>query len=162
MFSINEIDPNKYCSAELALHNMRTSEQWFHLELFVASAFGWLEANPGKNFQDLERTLREHDYETHLCAKLPESEVTLSFDRSPKTYEIIFCCRPKIYARREVEVCSGSYEENFRLLADTGYRVVNEGDITDTDSTRVFGNDERSCLNMLAHNRAMLFFTDSV
>lgn len=128
--------------ASLCIANMRVSEAAMKarypkaLQLFIASATAWLKCT-GRNLQELEKTLRENQFSTHLIA-IPFSSsssknVVLVNPNSknwdaadPKLmYEAIYSVRPTKDALAELHQYWPSYEVNYCNLLLAGFRSSN-------------------------------------
>lgn len=111
MQKISLIDPSPNDSPEqICWHNLKISDEFYNLNYFIYAAIGWLKLNPTKNYQDLEKELRERNFNTHLIAKKPQIKQNID-------YECIFSCRPKQLALEELLKEWPSYEENFNNLS---------------------------------------------
>lgn len=127
-------DPNNEESAhDIALHNLRVSDELHHLVYFSQTAMGWMKIHPSKNFQDLEAFLREKELCTHLFCAEPPSDIGADDLVSPNEpgkqckWMVFFSCRPKEHALAEVlDRCPEGYDENFKRLADAGFVAPKE------------------------------------
>jgi hypothetical protein len=118
---------------EIAFHNMKVGEDTFSLEIFIGGQSGYLHANPDKNFQDLEKELRNRNFTTHIIAKPPPDKRTLEYhigishrinDDTEYKYEAITSCRPADVAMKELLENWLSYDENFEALKFAGSVIV--------------------------------------
>lgn len=155
---------------DVAWHNIKQADKHLNLKVFTSAAMGWLKANNGtKNYQDLEKELRERNLETHLIAAKPPAilpigcALMLPHDASgpvaPRKwlYEAWFSCRPRAYALQELLTHNQSYEDNFAKLAFAATIGVDEpNNIKENETTVVFKEQERNQLNDVAHNRAIV------
>ena len=118
---------------DIAFHNMKIGESVFSLATFIGGQSGYLYANPDKNFQDLERELRDRKFTTHIIAKPPPDKTTLEYhigmlhktnDETEYKYEAITSCRPTNAAMEELLTSWSSYDENFGALEFAGSVMV--------------------------------------
>lgn len=128
------IDPT-----EVAFHNMKIGESVYNLNIFIGGQSGYFKANPNKNYQDLEKELRERNFTTHIIAKSPPAKSDLDYkldmpeNKSSSLYpvveykyEAIISCRPYNAALKELLQSWPSYEENFKALEFAGVIVLYE------------------------------------
>lgn len=126
----NIYDSTNQDYTEIAFHNMKIAENIMDLTLFIGAQMGFFMANPEKNFQDLEKELRERGFFTHIIAKLPSKYFTnykLSL-KGNNTKEIIYqgvtSLRHPPHATNELLETWKSYEENFNALKYTGFLII--------------------------------------
>jgi len=116
---------------DIAWHNLKVADDNLHLTAFIGASTGWIRANPGKNFQDLEKELRVRNFKTHLIAKpnpnIPDTvlRLPLSSEQNDESgveykYQCLISCRPAEAALQELSQFSGSYDENFDKLKYAG------------------------------------------
>lgn len=110
---------------DVCWHNMRLSDFVHSVELFQASALGWLKLNPTKNYQHLEELLRKKALKTHLIAvKYDDPGLVYGLYQNgvcqKMGYACLFSCRPIEGALKELHTHWSSYEENFTHLSQTG------------------------------------------
>ena len=172
MFQIKYEDVGDKTPNEVAWDNMKMADKNFHLQLFISSSLGWLKANPGKNFQNLEKELREKNFNTHLIAvkprEIPGAVLKLAnednFD-SDLEYDCLYSCRSKEDAIKELLQSSKSYDENFQKLAKTGSlvcspQVVNiDFDDKGTDNRKLLNNKERLEMGLISDNKKKAIVT---
>lgn len=128
---------------DIIWQNLLVSDRIHNLQLFSSAAFAWLlyyceRTETGyinaKNYQDLEKELRDKNMNTYLIANERELHDERQCFGLPlieghtrnKKYECLFSCRPPPYAMRELLQYQKSYEENFEKLRDCGSIFVNE------------------------------------
>jgi hypothetical protein len=146
MFKITfEKVPESMTTDDVVLHNLRESDKYLHLQMFIISAQAWFSNNKGKSFQELEKYLRDNNFNTHLIAKEPTTNKVSNANNyylmSPDTkkedetlkYECIYSCRPKEYALKELKEHSASYEENFKKLKVSGQLGIRDDKTIDED-----------------------------
>lgn len=140
---------------EVALYNMKVCDDNLSLQWFIVSAFGWLNANKDKNYQDLEKELRNRNFNTHLFAKKInlENNMKLILPNSQKEgeYECIFSCRPKEYALKEVLKHHKSYEENFEKLVGAG--SIHSEDEIKNKNVIMFSDNEKDKSDLISNNK---------
>jgi hypothetical protein len=135
-------DLGNMTESDIAWHNLKTSDDSFQLSCFISSIIGWLKINSTKNLQDLEKELRDKNFNTHLIArKLLSKDVDDGMklglpkrnDNVDYKYECLISCRPKEDAINELLKEYESYEDNFANLNACGMLEI----ISDTDNTGV-------------------------
>jgi hypothetical protein len=139
MRRVSLIDVHENESKEDVLwHNLKQADSIYNLGLFIASSMAYFEQYPNKNFEDLEMELRQRDFNTHLIANVVDEEAELRFiykksdhikkgvEAKKALYEIIYSCRPKEHAVKEVLMHWKTYEENLEKLKYSGMRCVSE------------------------------------
>jgi hypothetical protein len=126
-------EPNE-SKEQICLHNLSITDEYYNLKLFSLSVTAWFKLNPEKNYQDLEKYLRDNKLNTHLICKKP-SNISKNhklglFKENDSTlylYECIYSCRPPPYALLELKETMGfSYEENFENLKFAGSIFVED------------------------------------
>jgi hypothetical protein len=113
------------------------------------------------NFQELEKFLRDNNFDTYLFATKPTKYHVMYLKNELKNdlnalrpevpeYECIFSCRPKPYALEEVLMNWKSYEENFIALGTSGVASLqSDTNLLDDPSTYVFTEKEKSIAEKL-------------
>jgi len=159
MLRFTLVEPKETENAEDILwHNIRVADELHNLQMFIGAASGWFALNPEKNFQDLERELRERDLNTHLIAKKPgfSGDFTLRIpvkDREQTKeliYECIYSCRPKEFALEELHEFAENYDDNFEKLALAGSVTVN--DTTEVPEEGILSDKAKTGMELLAEN----------
>lgn len=171
MMKISFIEPDPNDTKEsINWYNLKQCDENFNLQFFIASALGWFNLHKNMNFQDFEKELRKHNFNTHLYAKLPSltGKIILKSpnknDQSIKHYECIYSCRPKKIALDEVLTYWKSYEENFSKLNDSGSVYID--DIEDYTNEAKYSNDEiltekeRSNFELISNNIKKISFNE--
>lgn len=115
--------PEEETPLQVCWHNLLFADRVLSLELFAASAYGWLKTT-GSDYQQLERELRERHCHTHLIAAT-HNDATMRYSLSTKPgqvcrYYCIISCRERSQAQAELRLYATSYEENFARLTETG------------------------------------------
>ena len=110
-------------------YNLKQADSIHNLRLFIAISMAYFKQYPTKNYQDLEKELRQRRFDTHLIANetsvLEEGMSLVCPDHTSQAiYEIIYSCRPKEHALKEVLMHWKTYEENFEHLALSGIKCV--------------------------------------
>jgi hypothetical protein len=152
---------------DIAWTNMRCGDKLFNLEWFIGGSMGWLKANPGKNYQDLETELRQRDLNTHLIATKPRySALKIPYSKGGATmdFECIMSCRPKDAAMKELLTHAESYEENWARLAFSGSIFTGDADdnregidaAVSSADIRNFEDREKTLMSRLSNNEVTL------
>lgn len=112
-------------SEKVSWDNLKEVIKTRNINLVVSASEGWFKENPSMKNTDLEKKLREENLELYLIAdKKPPDDLqtvtnyTPEFEKCP--YMLVFCCRPKEAALKELKMHSDSYEENFKILDQVG------------------------------------------
>lgn len=114
---------------DIANHNIKISDECLNYKLFSSSAIGWLNANPNKNFQDLEKFLRNNNLNTHLFCTKPDINKDFylglinNLNNSNEINYKWLCnisCKPKNIAKNDITKYWSSYQENFNQLCYAG------------------------------------------
>ena len=141
---------------DISEHNMMLSDLHFNTETLRHSAYGWINSDSSRNFQDLEKLFRKKNFNTYLIAK----KITIENGFVLKTpnnnvddllYECYFSCKPKEFALQEVLDNYIVYDENFENLAKSGNVCIN---IDKNDME----NNENSLIKKLMNNKIKLTF----
>jgi hypothetical protein len=146
---------------EVAWHNMRVGDEHLNLEIFIGGSMGWLKANPTKNFQDLEKELRDRNFSTHLIAKDDPNINGTSISLPNRgnngvkyIYQCVMSCRPPKYAMEELLQSSSSYEENFEKLKYAGILCgMHENEHVEDESVRKLEGHKQTDMQKLSENR---------
>ncbi len=138
MIKINYIKPNQEETPdEVSIYNMTLSDKFKNLQSFCQSSLAWLKNDSNRNYQDLEKLLRELNLDTHLIAKkfkledYPDSSnyklCIPNRVEQPSYLEFVLLvsCRSKADALKELNLHSSSYDENYTNLLKTGCFVDN-------------------------------------
>lgn len=159
--SVEDALPNE-TSEEICLHNLKITDLNHNLQYFIVSVQGWFNLNPTKNYQDLEKFLRENNFNTHLyCAKprsVPNSKLVGRIKDVDCEYECIYSCRPKNHALEEVLKFWSSYEENFEKLKYAGMLSVENIEDDSSDQTIKFNEDQMNTHELISKNRKKIKF----
>jgi hypothetical protein len=139
MYKLVLIDSVKEDSInDIAIHNMKIADERYNIDLFILASVGWFQANRNKNFKDLETFCRENKFNTHFFAKEKKYDVKLFIPNNDNKmeykYEVVYSCRPKDVALKEVLENWKTYDENFQVLSTCGSRIYIDDNITETDS----------------------------
>lgn len=145
---------------EIFWGNLEIADKTHNLSLFSAVSQSWYKMNPTKNCQDFEKVLRDKEFNTHLFINNEQVRtgarlVHPVFDQIAK-YECFYSCRPAEMARQEVEETVGSYDNNFKLLAEAGHLQIDEGEFSPTQDDVVLNKEERDDLALLSQNKKKL------
>ena len=144
---------------QICLHNFRVTDQYHHLQYFISTSQAWLKMNPTKNYQDLEKFLRQQDMNTHLYAKeLPKTPgIKLGLfkenDNTEYIYECVYSCRPKKYALEEVLSHWPTYDANFDQLKYAGVIMCEDTENIGLTNIVKFDNDEIESGKLIAENK---------
>lgn len=142
---------------DICWHNLKVADELHNLTYFICASSGWLSLNPSKTYQDLEKELREKNFNTHLIAvnkrNIPGMELMMP-DGMNAQHECIFSCRPTEYALRELLQHSGSYDENFKKLMYAGsYRAITDINNADDPHMIKFDDNEKNKNNSIMQNK---------
>jgi hypothetical protein len=164
MNSISYVDPTIETIDEIIWHNIKEADSILNLNLFITSAMAWIENNPTKTFQDLERELRKRNLNTHLYAKEFEKKDNFVLTAPNKLfepkYECIYSCRPPKYALEEIMQYWNSYEENFEKLALAGMLTVKSADdIQDREDCVKFSETQQSYHDLITKCKKLIKIT---
>lgn len=144
---------------EIVWSNLKVCDAIQNPALFGFCASAWLRINPAKNYQDLERELRERTFDTHLIAvdNLNQFRLGSVEPHSPDLkdvknaiyqngkwveveYSCIFSCRPVPFAMEELLTYWPSYDDNFARLPRAGHMFNKK--IPNSDKTITFSLTE--------------------
>lgn len=152
---VDKTSPN-YNEDELFWHNFKIADSEHALSLFISIALGWFQKHPERSYQDLEKLLREKDFDTYLIAIKPNLFATGKLatlqegDTYNPVYECIYSCRPKPNALKELLTHSKTYEENFEKLAISGRVIVEEiSKLEQEKDVKMFNNEEQNVSDKL-------------
>lgn len=134
MIRSDYIEPNQgETKDDIAIHNIKISDEYKNLETMIYSFMGWFKNDDTRDFQSLERLLRDNNLDTHLIAKyfdeknVPEcAKISIPNNNGNNNkenyfkYIVMISCREKEDALKEVEQFSDNYEVNFNRLKETG------------------------------------------
>ena len=115
---------------ETAWYNIIQASKTHDLNLVVVCVGGWYKANPDKNHTDLENKLRDADLDIYLIASKYDNisddfKLVSPFDYTSECeYVLLYSCRPKEQALKEVLTHASSYEENFNKLNSSGALIT--------------------------------------
>ena len=158
--SFIKLDPlNVESAVDIAWHNIEIADQNLNLKVFIGASLGWLKANPDKNYQDLEKELRERNFNTHLIAinnpNIPNTKLQLPNSDVLAEYQCIMSCRPPKDAVTELLQHSKSYEENFDKLKLSGNLYSNkdeEDNMKNNNDVVILDKDEQTDMEKMANN----------
>jgi len=134
MIKINYVKPEENESTDdICIYNLKISDKYKNLQSFCQASLAWLKNDSMRNYKNLEKLLRELDLDTHLIAKqiencpdssnyklcIPNREV----QPTDLEYVLLFSCRSKLDAIKELGLYHTSYEDNFECLSKTGCYV---------------------------------------
>lgn len=153
---------------EIAINNMKEADQYLNLNYFIASSSGWLNANPSKNYQDLEKKLIAENFNTHIIARnvngLPEgTKLGLPLRPDDKTkykYEAIISCRPSIYSIEELLTHSSSIEENLSKLPLAGNIICipKQNPLLPKEEFEILSEEMSNIVNLITKNLKKIKF----
>ena len=150
-------------ATQIVWHNLTEADKYFDLKFFIASATAWIKLNPDKNYQDLEKELRERNLNTHLYATQKPSEMKhfklglfKQNDHNSYIYECIFSCRPKDLALKEVLSHWPSYEENFDKLKVSGSLFADN--VNKDPNLEIFNSEEKNNYEQITNNKKKIIF----
>ena len=120
---------------DVCIYNLKLSDKYKHLPSFCQASLAWLKNDSTRDYQKLEKLLRELNLDTHLIAKQIENDPNSSnfklcipnsnkeIQQSNLEYVLLFSCRNKQDALKELGLFHTSYEDNFECLSKTGCYV---------------------------------------
>ncbi len=124
-------------SDDVSIYNLKISDQFKNLQSFCQSSLAWLRNDSTRNYQDLEKLLRQLDLDTHLIAKPVDfgniseikSKLFIPNRQTQPTdleYMLLVSCRNKEDALKELSLFHVDYEENYKCLEKTGCYAINQ------------------------------------
>jgi hypothetical protein len=137
MIKINYTKPEQNETPDdICIYNLKLSDKYKHLPSFCQASLAWLKNDSTRDYQKLEKLLRELNLDTHLIAKqienssnsinssnfklcIPNREI----QESNLEYVLLFSCRSKPDAIKELGLYHTSYEDNYECLSKTGCYV---------------------------------------
>jgi len=131
MIKISYKNPDESESPDdICKYNMILSDNYKNLQAFSQSSLAWLKNDSTRNYQDLEKLLRELNLDTHLIARPLDNNILNDITKlfipnrtdQPKNleYMLLVSCRSKEEALKELSLYHLSYEDNFECLYKTG------------------------------------------
>ncbi len=117
---------------EVCWQNLLFADKYAQIEVLCSSFVGFLQARYEEtkqdlNLQEVEQLFRLAGLRTHLVAIVPPPErecydyrVFTTREKVPRKYACNFVCRERDLALQELLQTSGSYEENFAKLLESG------------------------------------------
>ena len=137
MIKISYKNPESFESPDdICNYNMIMSDKYKNLQAFSQASLAWLKNDSLRNYQDLEKLLRELNLDTHLIAKpldnniLNDKNKLFIPNRSTRPdnleYTLLVSCRNKEDALKELSLYHLSYEENLECLGKTGCYITSE------------------------------------
>ena len=118
---------------DVALYNIKISDEYKNSETLIYSFMGWLKNDDTRDFQDVEKLLRDNNLDTHLIAKkfdlenVPEgAKITIPNKHIKNKTDnyfnsiVMISCRPKEESLEEVIRYADTYDINFSRLSKTG------------------------------------------
>lgn len=165
MKRISFIDPSHDESPEqINWYNLKEADTNLDLSFFISAATCWINLNPTKNYQDLEKELRNRNFNTYLYAKTPKltPDAKLGLYRKNDTgeykYECIFSCRPAKYALEEVLSVWPSYKDNFENLSVSGSLIKNTDVKNNDEDTQYFTEGEIDMYDLITKNKKKIVY----
>lgn len=144
-------------SEKVSWDNLKEVIKTRNINLVVSASEGWFKENPGMKNTDLEKKLREENLELYLIAdKKPPDDLqtvtnyTPEFEKCP--YMLVFCCRPKEPALKELKMHSDSYEENFKNLDQAGTLIQKSETLPKKSDFKKKDFEQETLLEKLQHN----------
>lgn len=148
---------------DISDHNLKLTDKLLNLQLVIYSGFGWLKSRDNSDFSHLEKFLRDNELQTHLIAIDAQKKYNFSLihpdGQTPCKYECIFSCRPKPHAMEELLERSGSYEDNFKKLKETGSRTLaslSPNGLRKNEVMKIFSEREKSLAEKIINNEVKL------
>lgn len=146
MIKIRYLDPEPTETPDdISIYNIKVSDKFKNLQSFSQAGLAWLKNDSNRNYQDLEKLLRNLNLDTHLIAKqletypdedkyklcIPNRDI-LNQPTDLK-YVLLVSCRGKEDAIKELGLHQTSYEENFNCLSKTGC-FVDQNIVSNTEN----------------------------
>lgn len=173
MYKFKYIKPDdKMTPEEIAIHNIKSVDPTFKLDLIIASSNGWQNATKKGNYEDLEKLFRKLNCNTHIIAKSPfiskNTKLIDPIDRNNEDrnkqlkYEGIYSCRQKEYALKELLDNWKSYEENFSELKFCGVITIdNDNDMKNImelnkEKIEVFDDNKKTDIQLITENKLLI------
>ena len=133
MIKINYTKPNPEQNEtpdDISIYNLKLSDKYKHLPSFCQASLAWLKNDSTRDYQKLEKLLRELNLDTHLIAKQLENGPNSSnfklcipnkeIQQPNLEYVLLFSCRSKSDSIKELGLYHTSYEDNYECLSKTG------------------------------------------
>ncbi len=165
VFLIPSEDPKEDESLQdIALHNLKVSDEHFDLAKFSVSATAWMKCHSECGFPELESFLRENNFNTYVFGRKPPPPTTTEDLKNPNhpdmqcDWMIYFSCRPPPYAKDEVLKECSSLEENRHRLATAGFATFSS-DTKLPKSVKRFDTEEISDAEKISEGKKKLVVT---
>jgi len=122
---------------QLFWNNLKTADDLLNFNLFGTVLLNYFKINPGHTFQDLEKELRQRNFNTHLFASEMDENVKKTHslvdpsDEKPRPidelrYYCIASCTQKENSIEQLKARNTTYDENFEKLKYTGRLMIRE------------------------------------
>jgi len=146
---------------EVAMHNLLVADKLFDVAWMSCAAAGWIAANPGADYADLQRMLDKQQFDTFLFSRKPPCEGRLIHPVDPLhecAWMLYFSCRPYPLSFHEAMDNAGTIAENYIRLADTGTMHVGAlEDLDDVENMKMTTPYEKTPMSHVSRNLCMMF-----
>lgn len=151
---------------DVAIHNLKISDEHFDLPKFSESAMAWMKCHPKCGFDDLESFLRANNFNTYVFARKPPPPTTIYDLQNPNfpdmtcEWMIYFSCRPPPHAKNEVLKHCSSLKENSDRLATGGFAMSSSAsDKNLPENVKLFDIEEMSDALKISQGKKKLVAT---
>lgn len=145
---------------EVAMHNLTVADKLFDVAWMSCAAAGWIAANPGGDYEDLQKVLDGNQLNTFLFPRKAPCEGRLFHPIDPLReckWMLYFSCRPFPASFHEAMDNSGTIAENNRRLADTGTMYVGTlEDLDNVDNMKMTTPYEQTPMSHVSRNLRMM------
>lgn len=164
MIKISYKNPDESDSPDdICKYNMILSDNYKNLQAFSQSSLAWLKNDSTRNYQDLEKLLRELNLDTHLIARPLDNNILNDISKlfipnrteQPENleYMLLVSCRNKEEALKELSLYHLSYDENFECLDKTGCLSTESSNNEDWQKTFSYNSDNNPKENLILDSK---------
>lgn len=164
MIKISYKNPDESDSPDdICKYNMILSDNYKNLQAFSQSSLAWLKNDSTRNYQDLEKLLRELNLDTHLIARQLDNNILNDISKlfipnrteQPENleYMLLVSCRNKEEALKELSLYHLSYDENFECLDKTGCLSTESSNNEDWQKTFSYNSDNNPKENLILDSK---------
>lgn len=143
-FEFKQKQSDKLSDEQLFWKNLKIADEVLSLNVFVVLLSHYFKMNPDKNYHDLEKELRQRDFNAHLIASSLDDEMKEKYtiihpskEQSSLSetliYRCLISCREKKQALSELLTHSSTYEENLEKLKVSGNLCIKQEIKQDSD-----------------------------
>lgn len=154
MIKISYKEPEEFETYEqIAQQNIKLCDKYKKADYLELSCLSWLKLDSNRNYQDLEKLLRELDVDSYIVSKeitsiAPGLEINYPNGNTcieKLEYVAKITCRSKQDSINELLSCHKTYEDNFECLKKTGCLMAIKKDINKEEEEKIsktIGTDE--------------------